>query len=59
MLVSMAFRMRGMRYCYGVSTSIRTPIHTYLLVMYSVSTNGEQAGLANSKMTIESLLEYS
>ena len=34
--------------------------HTYiLLVMCSVSTNGERAGLANSKLTIDSLLECS
>ena len=31
----------------------------YLLVMCSVSTNGERAGLANSKLTIDSLLECS
>ena len=29
------------------------------LVMCSVSTNGERAGLANSKLTIDSLLECS
>ena len=31
----------------------------YKLVMCSVSTNGEQASLANSKMTVDSLLECS
>ena len=30
-----------------------------ILVMCSVSTNGERAGLANSKLTIDSLLECS
>ena len=31
--------------------------YIYKLVMGSVSTNGERAGLANSKLTIDSLLE--
>ena len=30
-----------------------------LLVMCSVSTNGERAGIGNSKLTIDSLLECS
>ena len=36
-------------------------VYTYILilVMCSVSTNGERAGLANLKLTIDSLLEYS
>ena len=32
-------------------------MYIHLLVMCSVSTNGERAGLANSKLTIDSLLE--
>ena len=34
-------------------------IYIYILVMCSVSTNGERAGLGNSKLTIDSLLESS
>ena len=44
-------RMRGMRYYYGIHTSIRICI--YLLVMCSISRNGERAGLANLKLTID------
>ena len=52
-------RAKGARHYQGCTNSSWCGIYIYILVMCSVSTNGERAGLANLHLTIGSLLECS
>ena len=57
--VSLNWRVSVARYYQECTNSSWCVIYIYIFTSHVLSTNGERAGLANSKLTIDSLMECS